>query len=83
MGREKGVGIGLLAASALGIILYVWLVFFSSWSLFVLEVTAAAAVVGILGLLGWIGYVVATTPPPATFLPPEEKPVDEPPSKTT
>jgi len=53
----------------LGIIIYFWLVFFSEWSLFILQLTGFIAVGGILGIGAWIGWTMATTPPP--------KPIEE------
>jgi len=53
----------------LGIVIYFWLVFFSEWSLFILQLTGFIAVGGILGIGAWIGWTMATTPPP--------KPIEE------
>lgn len=69
MHRDKAVGVALLAVSAVGILLYGWLVFFSPWSFLVMQLTAFLAVAGVLGILGWVGYALATTPPP--------KPIEE------
>jgi len=73
MAREKVVGLSILGVSVFGIVLYIWLVFFSDWSLLTLQLTAAIAIVGVLGLLSWIGYTLATTPPPTAFVPPEDE----------
>ncbi|ACB40805.1 transcriptional regulator [Pyrobaculum neutrophilum] len=69
MHRDKAVGLGLVAAGIVGIVLYGWLVFFSPWQLFILQLTAFAAVAAVLGILAWVGYALATTPPP--------KPIEE------
>ena len=59
----------VMIASIVGILVYGWLVFFSPWSWFILQLTAFIAVGGVLGILAWIGYTLATTPPP--------KPIEE------
>ncbi len=72
MAKDKVVGAGLVAVSAIVIGVYIWLVFFppaSGIDLFVLKITGAAAIAGVFGILGWIGYTLATTPPP--------KPIEE------
>jgi predicted DNA-binding transcriptional regulator len=50
---------------AVGVIgmLYGWLVFFSLWQVFILQLTAFVAVGADLGILTWIGYALATAPP--------------------
>ena len=62
-------GTVVMIASIVGILVYGWLVFFSPWSWFILQLTAFIAVGGVLGILAWIGYTLATTPPP--------KPIEE------
>ncbi len=69
MHRDKAIGIGLMAVGVIGILLYGWLVFFSPWQTFVLQLTAFVAVAAVLGILAWVGYALATTPPP--------KPIEE------
>jgi len=69
MHRDRAVGIGLLVVGIVGILLYGWLVFFSPWSAFVIQLTAFVAVAAVLGILAWVGYALATTPPP--------KPIEE------
>lgn len=64
MSKDQAIGILLLTAGVLGIIIYGWLVFFSKWSLFVLQLTGFIAVALILAIVSWIGYTMATTPPP-------------------
>jgi predicted DNA-binding transcriptional regulator len=51
------------------IIVYAWILFFTEWSVLLMQITLMIAVAGILGILAWIGYTLATTPPP--------KPVEE------
>jgi predicted DNA-binding transcriptional regulator len=58
-----------MAVGAVGILLYGWLVFFSPWQVFILQLTAFVAVAAVLGILAWVGYALATTPPP--------KPIEE------
>ena len=64
MSRDQVIGALLLVAGVLGIILYGWFVFLTSWSLLVLQLTGFTAIAGVLGIIGWIGYTLATTPPP-------------------
>jgi predicted DNA-binding transcriptional regulator len=58
-----------MAVGVVGILLYGWLVFFSPWQVFILQLTAFVAVAAVLGILAWVGYALATTPPP--------KPIEE------
>lgn len=53
----------------IGIIVYGWILFFTEWTLLLLQITGFVAVVAVLGILAWIGYTLATTPPP--------KPIEE------
>jgi predicted DNA-binding transcriptional regulator len=69
MHRDKVIGVGLVAVGVIGILLYGWLVFFSPWQVFILQLTAFVAVAAVLGILAWVGYALATTPPP--------KPIEE------
>jgi len=69
MNRDRAIGVGLVAVGAIGILLYGWLVFFSPWRIFILQLTAFMAVAAVLGILAWVGYALATTPPP--------KPIEE------
>ena len=69
MAKDRAIGGGLLAGAVIGVLLYGWLMFFSGYSTFVLEITAFVAIVAILAILGWIGYVMATTPPPVPLEP--------------
>jgi len=48
---------------------YGWVLFFTEWTLLLIQVTLMAAVVAVLGIIAWIGYTLATTPPP--------KPIEE------
>jgi len=69
MSNDKIIGGLILTFSMLGTILYGWVVFFTEYAIFALQVTAFIAVAGVLAILAWIGYTLATTPPP--------KPVEE------
>jgi predicted DNA-binding transcriptional regulator len=69
MNRDKAIGVGLVAVGMIGILLYGWLVFFSPWRIFMLQLTASMAVAAVFGILAWVGYALATTPPP--------KPIEE------
>ena len=69
MSRDQVIGALILAASVIGIIIYGWILFFTEWTILLLQLTGFAAVAAILGILAWIGYTLATTPPP--------KPIEE------
>ena len=69
MNRDQLIGGLILVASIAGIIIYSWILFFTDWSIILLQLTAFVAVAGVLGILAWIGYTLATTPPP--------KPIEE------
>ncbi len=64
MSKDHGLGALLTVTGLVGIVLYGWLIFFSAWSLLVLEVTGFIVVSGVLGIIVWIGYTLATTPSP-------------------
>jgi predicted DNA-binding transcriptional regulator len=49
--------------------MYAWILFFTEWTLLLIQVTLMIAVAGLAGILAWIGYTLATTPPP--------KPIEE------
>jgi len=69
MNKDQALGIGLLIASVAAIVIYGWLVFFTEYTMLVLQITGFVAVAGVFGILAWIGYTLATTPPP--------KPIEE------
>jgi len=66
---NRAIGVGLMAVGVIGILLYGWLMFFSPWQVFILQLTAFVAVAAVFGILAWVGYALATTPPP--------KPIEE------
>ena len=61
---DKITGYLILLASIVGIGVYFWLVFLTSWAWLTIQVSAMAAVGGVLLISAWIGYTLATTPPP-------------------
>lgn len=67
--NDRVIGVLLTAAGIAGIVVYGWLIFFTAWSILVMQITAFIAVAAVLGILAWIGYTLATTPPP--------KPIEE------
>ncbi|MEM1660906.1 MAG: transcriptional regulator [Desulfurococcaceae archaeon] len=64
MSKDQIIGIALMSASILAIIAYAWILFFTEWTILLIQITLMIAVVGILGIVAWIGYTLATTPPP-------------------
>lgn len=58
-----------MVVSIIVIIVYAWILFFTQWSMFLIQITLMIAVAGVLGILAWIGYTLATTPLP--------KPIEE------
>ena len=69
MSRDQVIGALILVASVIGIIVYGWVLFFTEWTILLLQLTGFVAVAAVLGILAWIGYTLATTPPP--------KPIEE------
>ena len=69
MSKDQVVGALLMVLAVAVIIAYGWIVFFTEWSLLLLQITGFIAVAGVFGILGWIGYTLATMPPP--------KPIEE------
>ncbi len=61
---DKTMGWLLVVGSFLGIVIYFYLLFLSSWGWLTIQVSAILAVGGILLIIAWIGYTLATTPPP-------------------
>ncbi|MEM2292413.1 MAG: transcriptional regulator, partial [Nitrososphaerota archaeon] len=64
MSKDHVIGIALMSASILTIIAYAWILFFTEWTILLIQITLMIAVAGILGIVAWIGYTLATTPPP-------------------
>jgi len=69
LNRDQVIGALILVASVIGIIVYGWILFFTEWTILLLQLTGFVAVAAVLGILAWIGYTLATTPPP--------KPIEE------
>jgi predicted DNA-binding transcriptional regulator len=63
MANDQIVGAGLLIGALVGMVLYVWLLFFGN-ALLVLQLTIFVVVAGVLVIVAWIGYTMATTPRP-------------------
>ena len=64
MDKDQGLGWLIMTSSVLGIALYYYLVFISTWSLLTIQTSAFLAVAMMLLIFAWIGYTLATTPPP-------------------
>jgi predicted DNA-binding transcriptional regulator len=62
--RDQVVGVVLMLVSISIIIVYGWLLFFTEWTLLLIQLTLMIAVAAVLGVVAWIGYTLATTPPP-------------------
>ena len=67
--KDQSIGAIILVICVLGILIYGWLVFLTSWTLLILQLTGFIAISGILAIGSWIGWTMATTPPP--------KPIEE------
>ncbi len=63
MSRDQLFGAVICAVSAVGIVVYGWLLY--AFPLAVLQITAFLAVALVLVIMTWIGWTMATTPPPA------------------
>lgn len=74
MVNDRLLGGAILTGSIAGVIAYFWLLFFSSWALITIQVSAFLAVAAVLFILAWIGYTLTTTPPP---IPLEDLDLDE------
>ena len=64
MANDRALGSVLLLASVVGLLLYGWLLFFTEWSIVVLQLTGFLAVATVLLIVAWIGYTLALTPMP-------------------
>ena len=69
MSRDQVIGVLLMLVSIAVIIGYAWILFFTEWTLLLMQITLMIAVAALLGIIAWIGYTLATTPPP--------KPIEE------
>ncbi|MCP8305231.1 MAG: transcriptional regulator [archaeon] len=69
MEKDQAIGVLMFLVSIAVIITYGWLLFFTAWTMIVLQITVFVAAAAILAILAWIGWTMATTPPP--------KPIDE------
>jgi predicted DNA-binding transcriptional regulator len=69
MSRDQIIGILLMLVAIVVIIAYAWILFFTEWTLLLIQITLMIAVAALLGVIAWIGYTLATTPPP--------KPIEE------
>lgn len=77
MSKDQSIGALVFAVCLLGIILYGWGVFLTSWNLLILELTGFIVVAGILGIMSWIGWTMVTTPPPKPLNEMENNPETE------
>jgi len=67
MSRDQVIGVLMAAGSVIGLLIYLYLLWFSEYTLIVLQLTATLAVGAVLFILAWIGYTLATTPPPPSI----------------
>lgn len=63
MSKDQTIGAVILAGSAIGVVVYAWLLY--AYAMVVLQITAFVAVAAVLVILAWIGWTMATTPPPS------------------
>ncbi len=61
MAKEKAIGISMMAGSAVGIVIFGWLLFFSEWRILALELIIFFSIASLLVIAGWIGYTLATS----------------------
>jgi predicted DNA-binding transcriptional regulator len=71
---NKAIGVGLVAAGAIGISLYDWLVFFSPWQILILQLTIFVATAAVFSILAWVGRALTTIPPPKSMVEIEKSP---------
>lgn len=66
MSKDQAIGAGILAASVVLIVVYLWWLFISpdEWRWWAIALPVLVMVLAVLGIAGWIGYTMATTPPP-------------------
>jgi predicted DNA-binding transcriptional regulator len=64
MSRDQFIGVLLMFVSIAVIIGYAWILFFTEWTLLLIQITLMVAVAALLGIIAWVGYTLATTPPP-------------------
>lgn len=67
MSRDQVIGVLMATGSVIGLLIYLYLLWFSEYTLIVLQLTATLAVGAVLFILAWIGYTLATTPPPPSI----------------
>jgi predicted DNA-binding transcriptional regulator len=67
VGKDQVVGVVLMLVSISIIVGYGWLLFFTEWTLLLIQLTLMIAVAAVLGVVAWIGYTLATTPPPKSI----------------
>jgi hypothetical protein len=53
-------GVLILSISLIGFIFYTYLLFLSSYDIFVLKLTLLCFVAAIVGVIAWMGYTMAT-----------------------
>jgi len=63
MAKDRAIGASLMAGSAVGIVVFGWLLFFSEWRIFALELIVFFTLASLLAIAGWIGYTLATSSP--------------------
>ena len=59
----KALGGRLLVWSLLGLVVCLYLRFFSPWSVLTIKLTAFTAITALMSIVAWIGYTMVTKPP--------------------
>ncbi len=77
MAKDKAVGFSMMAGSAVGILVFGWLIFFAEWRIFVLESIVFFAVAALLAIAGWIGYTLASSSTKSNSKNPESLPLEK------
>jgi predicted DNA-binding transcriptional regulator len=64
LSNNKPLGLLVFFGSALGIVVYFYLVFLSRWAFITLSISAFFLVSFLLFILAWVGYTLAKSPLP-------------------
>jgi uncharacterized membrane protein len=60
--KNRGAGLALLVIAVSAFIIYAYALFFSQWSIVVIQATLLGVIGVLLLVVGWIGYTMLTAP---------------------